>query len=509
MLTFAAISGTILAVIINVSNPFSPAFTVGQGLGPAVVLEDWEMVIRSPMLFAGYAALAVVFGAAMGDPNDPMRSGLLARWSRLAWTFLTVGLACGALWAYGKAEFAGYWNWGTSENASLVPWLATAAMVHYTADARQASGRTATLLAGAGFASTLPAAYLARSGAMVGSHVFVGSAPAAVLVLAIVVILVATGLRIRNMPRAWHAGSGSQKVAMAVIALVTTAVLACAFWPIWGKAFVEVPPAVQTRVYNGVIGWLGVVALISLLWCSIRTATDRTRGRLECMLSSTTVASTVCFCLWYFANLSIAKLLAGWVAAAVVVTLVFEFFSSPSHGDRRSALARRVGHLAVVLVVFGVIGSISTDRHAVQVPLSVGQSRTVPGLRITLEDIDRSHGNETSKVTATVTVKTRLGEDTLFPGYVIYPDGTKRIEIDFSTGWLHDIYTVLEGYDENKAIIRVRENWLVSWVWAGLALFVVAGLISTRRFMVSGPQVRPSQRDKNNHRPATADGDNQ
>ena len=42
----------------------------------------------------------------------------------MAWLFLTVGLALGALWAYEELGWGGYWGWDPVENAGI------AALVH-------------------------------------------------------------------------------------------------------------------------------------------------------------------------------------------------------------------------------------------------------------------------------------------------------------------------------------------------------------------------------------------
>ena len=41
----------------------------------------------------------------------------------VAWTFLTIGITLGSLWAYYELGWGGWWFWDPVENASFMPWL--------------------------------------------------------------------------------------------------------------------------------------------------------------------------------------------------------------------------------------------------------------------------------------------------------------------------------------------------------------------------------------------------
>ena len=47
-----------------------------------------------------------------------------------AWTFLTIGIALGAIWAYYELGWGGWWFWDPVENASFMPWLLGTALIH-------------------------------------------------------------------------------------------------------------------------------------------------------------------------------------------------------------------------------------------------------------------------------------------------------------------------------------------------------------------------------------------
>ncbi len=64
-------------------------------------------------------------------------------WTLAAWSLLTVGITLGAFWAYYELGWGGWWFWDPVENASFMPWLIGAALLHsaiVTEKARRPAG---------------------------------------------------------------------------------------------------------------------------------------------------------------------------------------------------------------------------------------------------------------------------------------------------------------------------------------------------------------------------------
>ena len=51
-------------------------------------------------------------------------------WALTAWSALTIGITLGAIWAYYELGWGGWWFWDPVENASFMPWLVGAALIH-------------------------------------------------------------------------------------------------------------------------------------------------------------------------------------------------------------------------------------------------------------------------------------------------------------------------------------------------------------------------------------------
>lgn len=141
----------------------------GQGLNP--LLQNPWMVIHPPVMFIGYASLAIPFAFAMAA----LWMKKYDEWTKvsLPWvllSFVTMGTAImlGGYWAYETLGWGGYWGWDPVENASLVPWLATGALTHgmLLQRGRKRFRRLNLVLAVAAYLLVVYATFLTRSGVL-------------------------------------------------------------------------------------------------------------------------------------------------------------------------------------------------------------------------------------------------------------------------------------------------------------------------------------------------------
>ena len=125
----------ILAFILFTSNPFArvdPAPFDGQSLNP--LLQDPGLAFHPPLLYLGYVGLSTSFSFAVAALIEGKVDAAWARWVRpwtlAAWGFLTAGITLGSWWAYYELGWGGWWFWDPVENASFMPWLIGAALLH-------------------------------------------------------------------------------------------------------------------------------------------------------------------------------------------------------------------------------------------------------------------------------------------------------------------------------------------------------------------------------------------
>ena len=187
--------------ILFTSNPFlrlAQAPFEGRDLNP--ILQDIGLAIHPPLLYLGYVGFSIAFSFAIAALIEGRIDAAWARWVRpwtlAAWMFLTIGVAMGSYWAYYELGWGGFWFWDPVENASLMPWLAGAALLHSAVvmEKRNALKIWTILLAILAFSFSLIGTFLVRSGVLTSVHTFANDPARGVFILAILVFFIGGSL---------------------------------------------------------------------------------------------------------------------------------------------------------------------------------------------------------------------------------------------------------------------------------------------------------------------------
>jgi cytochrome c-type biogenesis protein CcmF len=164
--------------------PGAPASVPPDGRGLNPLLQNFWMVIHPPVLFLGFAAMAVPFSMALAGlwkKNRDMLSAHAFPWLLFSVAVLGLGIMLGAYWAYGVLGWGGYWGWDPVENSSLVPWLTGVALLHTLLAQRRTNSyiRTNFGLALVSFILVLYSTFLTRSGVLGDASVHAFTDPGA------------------------------------------------------------------------------------------------------------------------------------------------------------------------------------------------------------------------------------------------------------------------------------------------------------------------------------------
>ncbi len=181
-----------LSYTVFASNPLARLASApieGRSLNP--LLQDPALAFHPPFLYLGYVGFSVVFSFAAAPLIEGRVDAAWARWVRpwtlAAWSFLTVGIALGSYWAYYELGWGGWWFWDPVENASFMPWLIGAALLHsaIVTEKRGALSGWTVFLALSAFTFSMLGAFLVRSGVLTSVHAFAVDPTRGVLLLAI------------------------------------------------------------------------------------------------------------------------------------------------------------------------------------------------------------------------------------------------------------------------------------------------------------------------------------
>ena len=99
--------------------------------------------------------------------------------------FLTIGIALGSWWAYYELGWGGFWFWDPVENASFMPWLLAAALLHsaIVVEKRESLKSWTILLAILAFGFSLIGTFIVRSGLLTSVHAFANDPERGVFIL--------------------------------------------------------------------------------------------------------------------------------------------------------------------------------------------------------------------------------------------------------------------------------------------------------------------------------------
>ncbi|MDR1702550.1 MAG: cytochrome c biogenesis protein CcsA [Sporomusaceae bacterium] len=170
-----AVYGLLQAGLLSLLTYKSPFMLLleprADGLGLNPLLQDPWMVVHPPVLFLGYAALAVPFAYLLANilnPKNPPAYNKILSWTIFSFAALGAGMFIGGYWAYKVLGWGGYWAWDPVENSSLVPWLISGAFIHLLILARRNKAAWKVCAASGIFALTLVlyGTYLTRSGVL-------------------------------------------------------------------------------------------------------------------------------------------------------------------------------------------------------------------------------------------------------------------------------------------------------------------------------------------------------
>ncbi|SEK91801.1 cytochrome c-type biogenesis protein CcmF [Pseudoxanthomonas sp. GM95] len=495
-----------LSFLIFTSDPFArllPAAAEGRDLNP--LLQDPGMIIHPPMLYLGYVGFAVPFAFAIAALLDGEVDARWLRWTRpwtnVAWAFLTGGIALGSWWAYSELGWGGWWFWDPVENASFMPWLAGAALLHSQAvTEKRGSFRSWTLLlAIAAFSLSLLGTFLVRSGVLTSVHAFAADPTRGLFVLIFLGIVVGGSLLLYAL-RAPQMADGAPFAASSreTLLLANNVLLgsACAMvalgtlYPLLADALdlgkISVGPPYFSLLFILLMAPLVLLVPFGPLFKWQREQPSRVIALLMPWAVLALVGGVAAFFLAPQGKWKAAAAIVGalWVGGG---TLRFVWSRVRAQGRMTAEmLGMSLAHfgLAVFLIGAMVVEALNVQR---EVALKPGQTVEVGRYGFTFDGVAESQGPNYTADYATLQLTYR-GEplQTLHPEKRAYASGGQVMtESAVRPGVLGDVYVALgESLGNGAWAVRIQVKPMVRWIWAGAVLMALGGLVTAtdRRF---------------------------
>ena len=519
----ARLQGLMLAVLAGfcafllfTSNPFLRNLPMvppdGRDLNP--ILQDIGMILHPPVLFMGYAGLALMFAA--------MCALLLSgRWSKTAidfttrlsivtWGFLTAGNMLGSWWAYNELGWGGWWFWDPVENASFIPWLTTTALMHALIQTRRRGQlrRLTVFLTLVGFALCLLGTFLVRSGVLTSVHAFATDPERGLFILAFLIIVIGLSFLLF----AWRAptvglGGNFSLISRESMLLVNNVLLVVAMgavllgtlYPLFLDALNAGKISVGPPYFDAVFGPLMLPCVFLMGVGPLARWKDADPKALARELAWCLVAAIVAgaaipllmgeFGHWVFLGCTSAM----FVFFAVIQTFRHQIRNQPGNvfarlmRQPRAFWGMQLAHIGVAVFIIGValVKGYQSERD---VRMYEGETVTVAGYTFTFNGVETVRGPNYTADRGDFTLSVNGRElQHLYPEKRKYysSNSMPMTESAIRHSITGDVYVSL-GTPTNDGgwVVRAYYKPYVTWIWWGCIIMAAAGLwaASDRRY---------------------------
>ncbi|WP_370158595.1 heme lyase CcmF/NrfE family subunit [Salipiger bermudensis] len=511
----AMVGVAFFAFILLTSNPFLrmavPPFD-GQDLNP--LLQDPGLAFHPPFLYLGYVGLSICFSFAVAALIEGRVDAAWGRWVRpwtlLSWMFLTIGIALGSWWAYYELGWGGFWFWDPVENASFMPWLLAAALLHsaIVVEKREALKSWTILLAILAFGFSLMGTFIVRSGLLTSVHAFATDPERGVFILGILVTFTGGALTLF----AARAGAMQAKGVFGIVsresALVANNILlavACfvvfvgTLWPLVAEMLFGRKLSVGAPFFNMAFTpfmvMLGLLLPIGAMLSWKRAKVGRVLRQLAPALGLAIAVAGLFWTIQTGRSLlgPVGLFLGTWLVAGAITDLLSRIGKSRDYTRLlrlpRADWGKAVAHSGLGICMAGIAGLMAWQQEDIRVA-ELNQPFELGGYEFELLGVERVRGPNYFSTMGEVAVRQDGAEIAhLYPEKRDYPVAkmpTTEAAIDYR--FLRDIYVVIGDPQTGGGwTMRVYIKPLANWIWAGCILMAIGGILSLtdRRFRVA------------------------
>ena len=517
-----AIGVAFFAFIIFTSNPFVrlavPPFD-GQDLNP--LLQDPGLAFHPPFLYLGYVGLSMAFSFAVAALIEGRVDAAWGRWVRpwtlAAWVFLTIGIALGSWWAYYELGWGGFWFWDPVENASFMPWLLAAALLHsaIVVEKRESLKSWTILLAILAFGFSLIGTFIVRSGLLTSVHAFANDPERGVFILMIMGFfmggaLILFALRASAMEARGVFGLVSRESALVannlLLAVSCFVVFVGTMWPLVAEMFFDrklsVGPPFFNMAFSPFMLVLGLILPIGSAIAWKRANLGKAVYALRYVFVLALAVGGLAYAMQTGRSLlgPIGLFLAAWIVMGTVMDLWRRTGRGTGRLRRLTRLPRAdwgkmVAHAGLGVTMMGVCGLMAWQQEDIRVA-QFGEPYQVGGYTITLDRVEQIEGPNYLSTMGFITLAQNGRElAQLRPEKRVYPVAqmpTTEAAIDYDLA--RDVYVVIGDEQVGGGwAVRTYIKPLTNWIWIGSGLMALGGLLSLtdRRFRVAAGAAKP------------------
>ena len=487
------ILGFLFFILFN-SNPFSvinPIPKEGLGLNP--ILQDPALAIHPPLLYVGFVGSSIYFSAAMASMITNYSDSLFAKsiksWVVISWTFQTLGILVGSIWAYYELGWGGFWFWDPVENASLLPWFAMTALLHslIVLEKRNILYFWSIILCLLTFILSVTGTFLVRSGILNSVHTFANDPSRGIYILIFLSLMIIASIYFlfsRYKPTNNYLNSNSKETFVLInnwfMMFYLITVLLGTLYPIFTDALFNSKISVGPPFYNSVI--IPVVTVFLILMAvgpQVKWIKNKFTN-IKSYLLIIFAALLINFLIFYFfKSYSITSNLIIISSLFLIISSIKDIFKKTNH------FPRVISHLSFGFLIFfiGLNHNFSIEKDF---NLKLGEKRQIDNFQFFLQDLELTKYPNYQAVKGKIKISNLITSEvrTLKPEIRIYDNPqTLTYEASIRTNFLKDYYLTMSNIDRSEYYnIKFQEKPLMIWIWISVISLSLGGFLSLFRY---------------------------
>jgi cytochrome c-type biogenesis protein CcmF len=460
------------------------------------LLQDPGLAFHPPTLYFGYVGMSVAFSFAVGAlvtrDVGPAFARAMRPWVLGAWIFLTLGITAGSYWAYYELGWGGWWFWDPVENASLMPWLATTALLHSVTVLATRDGLRAwtVMLAVVAFSMSMVGTFLVRSGILTSVHSFAvdperGSFLLALLALYIGGAMALFALRVSTVREGSQFDLISREGALVInnllLSVILVVVMVGTLYPLVTEAMGQ-KISIGPPYFNTYAGWPALVLVVVMAmgpvmrWRRDDLKVVAKRLAIPILITALMLAAVVIFA----PGIGILPFMGLILSIGVGAASLAPLWGRNLLRTPMFTWGMVIAHLGIAVGMAGMASESAFIKETL-VASRVGESHKVADYTVKLVDIRPIAGPNWTAIEATL--EARKGDG---PPLIMKPQArtfsdppTQTNEAALDTEWNGQLYLVLgEQNPDGRWQLRMWWKPFVTLIWLGGGMVAFGGLLT-------------------------------
>ena len=486
------IIGFLFFLLFN-SNPFSVISPIPkEGLGLNPILQDPALAIHPPLLYIGFVGSSIYFSAAIASLLTNYSGKLFARsiknWVLLSWSFQTIGILVGSIWAYYELGWGGFWFWDPVENASLLPWFAMTALIHslIVLEKRNQLYFWVIILCLLTFILSVTGTFLVRSGILNSVHTFANdpSRGAYILIFLSIMILASVFLLFKKFKSEnYNLNSDSKETFILInnwfMMFYLITVLLGTIYPIFTEVLSSHKVSVGPPYYNTVI--IPIIVLF-LFFMSLGPQIGWIKNRyidLKILVVILLGSIFINFLIFYFFQSY------SLISNLIIISSFFLILSSLKDTiklikNKNFNYSRIVSHTSFgfLILFIGLNHNFSSEKDF---NVKLGDTQKFENFSIKFQDLQQKEFKNYKAVIGKFQIKDlqKNSEQFLNPEIRIYENpSTLTYEASIRTELLRDYYITMSNIDRSDYYnIKFQKKPFMMWIWISVIFISIGGFL--------------------------------